>query len=129
MLEVRMAGEIDLADDAHAFGLGLDPGKGDALAGGVELHAIEPLVEIELPPGAPELAVGRELEPDLFLLLDDLLDLAVLDLPELLGGDLALLALRPRLLERRGAQQAADMIGAEWRFGSLHRSFPYASGE
>jgi hypothetical protein len=40
------------------------------------------------------------------------------------GGDLALLALRARLLERRRSQQAADMIGAEWRFGSLHRVFP-----
>src|SRR3954470_13298256 len=124
MLEVRMAGEIDLVHDAHAFGLGLDPGKGNALAGGVEFNAIEPLVEIELPPGAPELAVGRELEPDVLLLLDDLFDLAVLDLLELFGRALALLALRPRLLERRGAQQAADVIGAKWRFGSLHRSFP-----
>ena len=35
--------------------------------------------EIEMPPGAAELAVGGELQPDLFLLLDDLLDLAVLD--------------------------------------------------
>ena len=81
MLEVRMAGEIDLADDAHALGLGLDAGELDALAGRVELDAVEPLEEIELPPGAAELAVGRELEPDLLLLLDDLLDLAVLDLP------------------------------------------------
>jgi hypothetical protein len=119
-----VGGEIDLAGHAHALGLGLDAAKGDALAGGVEFNAVEPLVEIELPPRAPQLAVGRELQPDLFLLLDDLLDLAVLDLPELSGGDLALLALRARLLERRRSQQAADMIGAEWRFGSLHRVFP-----
>ena len=36
-----------------------------------------------MPPGAAELAVGRELEADLLLLLDDLLDLAVFDRLEL----------------------------------------------
>src|SRR5215470_1992647 len=118
MLEVRMAGEIDLADHAHALGLGLDAGEGDALAGGVELDPVEPLVEVELPPSAAELAIGRKLEPDLLLLLDDLLDLAILDRLELGGGDLTLLALPSRLLERRGAQEAADVIGAERRFGS-----------
>ncbi len=118
MVEVRVVGEADLADDAHALGLGLDPGKGDALAGGIELGAVEPLVEIELPPGTPELAVGRKLEPDLLLLLDGFLDLAVLDRLELLGGDLALPMLGARLLERRGTQQAADVIGAERRLGS-----------
>ena len=37
--------------------------------------------------------------------------------------DLALGALRARLLQRRGPQQAADMIGAERRLGSLHVLF------
>ena len=63
------------------------------------------------------------LQADLLLLLDDLLDLAVLDLLELGGGDLALLALGARLLQRRGAQQAADHVGAERRLGSCgHRA-------
>ena len=63
------------------------------------------------------------LEPDLFLLLDDLLDLAVLNLLELGVGDLFFLALRARLLDRRGAQNAADMVGAERRLGSLRHRF------
>ena len=40
-------------------------------------------------------------------------DLAVFDRLELVGGDLAALVLAPRFFQRRGAQQAADMIGAE----------------
>ena len=82
MLEMRMAGEAELADDADRLGLGLDAGEHDALAGVEHLDAVEALVEVEMPPGAAELAVGRELEADLLLLLDDLLDLAVLDLGE-----------------------------------------------
>ena len=82
MLEMRMAGEAELADDADRLGLGLDAGENDALAGVEHLDAVEALVEVEMPPGAAELAVGRELEADLLLLLDDLLDLAVFDLGE-----------------------------------------------
>jgi len=52
--KMRVAGKIDLAGDAHALKLGLDAGEGDAFAGGIELGAVEALVEIELPPGAPE---------------------------------------------------------------------------
>ena len=73
-----------------------------------------------MPPGAAELAVGRELEAELLLLLDDLFDLAVLDGLELGRRDRALFALGARLLQRGGTQEAADMIGAERRFGSLH---------
>src|SRR5262245_1941040 len=79
MLDVRMAGEADLADNAHAFGLGGDTRELDALGDGVKLDTIEPFVEVELPPGTAELAVGRELQPDLFLLADDLVDLTILD--------------------------------------------------
>ena len=86
----------------------------------VDLDTVEHAEEIEMPPGPAELAVGGELEADLFLLPDDLLDLAVLDLLELGRVDRALLALRARVLDRRGAQDAADMIGAKWRLCSLH---------
>ena len=68
----------------------------------IERDAVETAEEIEMPPGAAEFAVGGELEPDLFLLLDDLLDLAVFDLAQRVGRDLAALALGARLLERRG---------------------------
>src|SRR5262249_38305310 len=117
MRKVRMAGKADLADHAHALGLGGYAGKRDALAGRIELNAVEALVEVELPPGAAELAVGRELEPDLLLLPDDLLDLAVPHRGELGGGDLLLLVPRARRLEWGGAQQAADVVGPKRRFG------------
>ena len=48
----------------------------------IDLDAVELAEEIEVPPGAAELAVGRQLQADILLLLDDLLDLAVLDLLE-----------------------------------------------
>ena len=55
-------------------------------AGRIQLDAVEILEEIELPPGAAEFAVGRKLEPDLLLLPDDFLDLAILDLLKLRRG-------------------------------------------
>ena len=51
-------------------------------SGRVERDAVETSEEIEMPPRAAEFAVGGELQPDLFLLLDDLLDLAVFDLAQ-----------------------------------------------
>ncbi len=123
VVEMRMAGEADLVDHPHTLSLGLDTCKLDALAGRVELDPVEPFVEVELPPGAPKLAVGGELQSDRLLFLDDRFDLAVFDLFQLCRGYLALLALGPRLLERRGTQEAADMVGAERRRGSLH-AFP-----
>ncbi len=120
MLDHRVVGEADLALDPDALHLGLHALELDAVVELVELDAVEHAEEIEVPPGAAEFAVGGELEADLLLLLDDLLDLAVLDLFQLRGGDRALLALRARLLDRRGAQQAADHVGAERRLGPLH---------
>ena len=83
MLQHRMAGKADLAGDLDALGLGLHAVKLDAVLGGVGRHAVEAAEEIEMPPGAAEFAVGRELQPDVFLLLDDLLDLAIFDRFEL----------------------------------------------
>src|SRR6266508_4953005 len=73
-----------------------------------------------MPPGAVIFAVGRDLQSDLLLFLDDLLDLAVLDLRERVGGNLAALALGASCLEGRGAQQAADVVGAIRRLVSSH---------
>src|SRR5262249_32057285 len=84
----------------------------------VDLDPVEHAEEIEVPPRAAELAVGCELEADLLLLAHDLLDLAVLDLLELRIGDRALLVLGACVLERSGAQEAADMVGAERRLGA-----------
>ena len=73
------AGKSILADHAQRLGLGLDALELDALVGLVDLDARQVLEEIEVPPGAAELAVGGELEADLLLLPDDLPDLLVLD--------------------------------------------------
>src|ERR1051326_752372 len=98
-----------------------------ALVCGVKRHTVEPAEEIEMPPRAPEFAVSRKLQPDLFLLFDDLLDLAVFDILELRRCYPALRVLGPRFLQRRGPQQAADVIGAEWRRRALRGHLPSLS--
>ena len=90
------------------------------------LDTVEAPEEIEVPPGAAVFAVGRELETDLLLLADDLLDLAVLDLLELTGGDLAFFTLGAGGLDRLRAQDRADMVGAERWLGTLHGTLPPA---
>src|SRR3954469_8730742 len=85
----------------------------------VGLDAVERDQEVGLPGGAAILAVGDRLEPGSLLLLDQRLDLAILDRLQLLGRDLALFALAASILERGRTQQAADMIGAKGRLGSL----------
>ena len=76
-----------------------------------------------MPPRAAELAVGSKLEANLLLLGDDLDDLGILDLLQLGIADLAFLVLGARLLDRRGAQEAADMVGAEWRLAAWRHGF------
>src|SRR5262249_19731811 len=121
MIEHRMAGrEIELAGDADALRPTLDAVEFYAVVEDHLFAAGQPPEEIEVPPGAAVFAVGRELEADLLLFPDDLLDLAVVDGSKGVGRDLALLALGARLLERRAAQDRADMIGAERRLAALH---------
>ena len=126
MLEHRMAGKADLAGDPHAFVAGGDGGKGDAGLHDVAFDTVEPPEEIEMPPRAPELAVADRLQPGRFLPADDVFDFAVLDGRELGFRDLALGAAFARRLQCYGPQQAADMIGAERRLGSLH-DYPHTS--
>src|SRR5262249_5088545 len=118
----RMVGKADLAHDAQPLRLGLHAAELDALLGLVNLDAVEHAEKVEVPPGAAELAVGCKLKAELLLFLDDLFDLTVLDRLELGGGDGALFALGARFLERRRAQEAADMVGTERRGCSLYRS-------
>src|SRR5262245_39675479 len=120
VLQHRMVGKAELADDARALRAGLQALERDALLHHIAFRAVEAPEKVEVPPGAAELAVGDGLEPHLLLLLDDALDLAVLDRLERGRADLALGVLLPRLLERSRTQQAADMVGAERRLGSLH---------
>ena len=79
VLQHRMVGEADLAHDAQALRLGLHAAELNALVGVVNLDAVEHAEEIEVPPGAAELAVGRELEAEFLLPLDDLYDLSRFD--------------------------------------------------
>ena len=89
----------------------------------IGLDPVERDQEVGLPRGAAVFAVGDRLQSGLLLLLDQRRDLAVLDRLELLGRDLAALALAARLLQRGGTQQAADMVGTKRRLGSHHGLF------
>src|SRR6266540_4170934 len=72
-------------------------------------------------PSSRRLRIARSrTSSKLLLLLDDVLDLAILNRLELGRRDGTLFALGARLLERRRPQEAADMIGTKWRFGPLH---------
>src|SRR6202020_136649 len=86
----------------------------------IGLDVIELFEEIGVPGDAPVLAVGDGFEPHRLLFLDHTLDFTIFDRLEGFGADLAARALFPCRLERRRAQQAADVIGAERRFTSLH---------
>jgi len=110
-----MAREADLAGDLDALRLGLDARELDAVLGRERADAVEAAEEVEVPPRATELAVGRALQADVLLLFDDSRDLAVFDRFQGLGGDLARLVPGARLLERGGPQQAADVVGAKRR--------------
>src|SRR5208282_6142413 len=90
VLQHRVLGKAELAVDARPAVPGLHTLEWEALVHLVDFHTVEHAEEIEVPPRAAELAVGRDLEPDLLLFFDDLLDLAVLDLLELSRADLAL---------------------------------------
>ena len=103
MLQHRMMGEAELADDARRARPRLHALELNAVVELLDLDAVEQAVEVKVPPRAAEFAVGGDLQADLFLLLDDLLDLAVLDLLEFARADRSLLPFSARLLERRGA--------------------------
>src|SRR4051812_41466166 len=120
VLQHRVVAEIDLAGDADALRLGLHTLELNAVVVLVDLDIVEPVIEIEVPEHAAVLAVGRALQPDLFLLLDDLRDFLVLDPLQVRRADQALVALRARLGDRGGAQIAADMVGAKGGRGSFH---------
>src|SRR5262249_9463144 len=120
MLDHGMAGKPELAGDAHALVAGLDPGERHASVHHMAFDPVETPEEIEVPPGAAELAVGDGLKPPLLLPRDGALVPACLDRLGVRGGELALRALRPRRLQRRWPQQAAYVIGAERRLRSLH---------
>src|SRR5262249_35612438 len=78
VIEHRVRREAELALDLQALRLGLHAGELDAGRGLIRLDTVEAAEEVEVPPRAAELAVGRALQADVLLLLDDVLDLGVL---------------------------------------------------
>src|SRR5258707_10729637 len=125
MREHRMiVGEIEPADHTHRVMPGLNARELDAFVGVEQFAAGELRQEIKMPPGAAEFAIGRELQADRRLLVHDLFDLDVLDLAQIVGRYLALLQFGARLLDARRPQQAADLVGAERSFCSLHVLLP-----
>src|SRR5215470_13469947 len=107
----------ELADHAQHHRLGLAALELDLTLAEIGFDAVKLAEEVVVPKRAAELAVGDGSQPDVLLLADGLLDLAVFDLAELGGADLAALALAARRFERRGAQQAAHVISAKRRHG------------
>src|SRR5262249_3110479 len=77
--------------------------------------AVELVDEVHVPRRAAELAVRREVEPDLLLLADDLANRLVLDPAQLDVVDATLRVLLARFEQPLRAQQAADVVGAERR--------------
>jgi hypothetical protein len=114
-----MAGKTDLPGYLEAFIAGRHRGEGHARIHDVLFNPIEAPEKIKMPPGAAEFAIGDRLQAHVFLFPYDTLDLAVFNLLQLSRCNLAFYALLARFLQRRRPQQTADMIGTEWRFGTL----------
>jgi hypothetical protein len=110
-----MLPEPHLAVDVQALRPGLDPVELDGLLAAHQLHAFQRRQEVEVPPGAAELAVGHGLQPGLFLPRDHVADAAVLHLLQVGGADPLLGELRASLLQCGWTQQAPHFIGTEWR--------------
>src|SRR5467141_1217766 len=79
--------------------------------------AVEAGEEVDMPEGAAEFAVGHRLQAGGFLHPHRFTDAVVRDVPELRGLICA------GLLQRSGAQKAADMVGAKgWAHGRAYNS-------
>ncbi len=110
-----------VGDHRHVL-LCMDAMELDATAFALDdVEAVEHAHEIEMPPGAPEFAVGHRLEARIFLHLDDVADGFVLDGLELFGAQgLVLEAGLAGLFDAVGAQKRANDIGVIGRLGNGH---------
>src|ERR1039458_3585031 len=116
MFEHRMAGKrAERAYDTQHHRLRVWALEFDLALAEIGLDSVKRAQEIVIPERAAEFAVGDGFQADVFLAFDDGRDLAVFDGLELIAGDFTKRALGARLLERQGAQQAADMIRAKGR--------------
>ncbi len=79
------------------------------------VHTLELVDEVHVPRRTTELTVRGGLQADVALEADDLGDGEVLGLPQRVGVDLSRGMLRPGVQQLLGAQQAADVVGAEGR--------------
>ena len=76
-------------------------------------HAVESPHKIKVPRGAAELAVGDDVVSGALLLGDQLPDRLILRRFQLVGANLAVLKVRPRLLQLRRAKKAANVVIAK----------------
>ena len=116
-----VGGKVELARDLQALGLGLRR-RGTGCRGRARRARSPSRCQKKSKchqerRNSPSVASCR---PTSSCLPDDLPDLLVLDRLQLGGVICALLALGARVLERRGAQQAADHVGTEGRRGRRH---------
>ena len=85
-------------------------------------HTPELVDEVHVPRRAPEFSVGRGLQTDIALHRDHIADRRVLHLTQCGRGDRTRGLIGSCLHERRGAQKAADVVGAKgWLSASAHR--------
>jgi hypothetical protein len=119
MFDHRMAGKADLSGDLETLVTGRYRRERHACIHYMLLDAVETPEKIEMPPRAAEFAVCDRLKAHFFLFPYDAFDLAIFCFLQVRRPNLTLGALLARFLQRGGPKQAADMIGAEWRFGTL----------
>ena len=88
------------------------------------VDAVEAPHEIKVPGCAAELTIGDDVVTRRFLLGDEIADGVVLHGFERCGVDPAALKVGARLLECRGAQEAADVVVTERSVGLIHALAP-----
>ena len=86
---------------------------------GLDRKAVDPLDEPAPIRAAAELAVGHDLQAHVLLHADDVADALVLDLGKARIVEFPGMMVAERLTQGRRPQQAADMVGAEWRAAGM----------
>ena len=121
MVQHRMiVGEIELADHPHRVMPGLHAGELDAGLGMKQFAAGQLARKSKCHQerrNSPSVASFRPIGACLCTTFSIS---HVLGLAQIVGGDFALLQPGARFLDARRPQQAADLVGAERGFGSLH---------
>ena len=76
-------------------------------------HTVKAPHEVEVPGGTAEFAVGNYVVSSALLLGNQLTDRLILRCFQLIGSDLAVLKVRPRLLQSGRAKKAANVVIAK----------------